>query len=84
MLEDPAGGRLLLLKSGDILLLPSNPRHVMHDASGAVPLPARNRALLNLTISENLGSDERLARIIHRGIGSVADDRSLDEREGST
>ena len=60
MLEDPAGGRLLLLKSGDILLLPSNPRHVMHDASGAVPLPARNRALLNLTISENLGSDERL------------------------
>src|SRR5260370_2917216 len=32
----------------------------MHDGSGAVPLPARNRASLNLTISENLGSDERL------------------------
>jgi AraC family transcriptional activator of mtrCDE len=32
----------------------------MHDGSGAAPLPARNRASLNLTISENLGSEERL------------------------
>ena len=32
----------------------------MHDGSGAAPLPARNRASLNFTISENLGSDERL------------------------
>jgi AraC family transcriptional activator of mtrCDE len=59
-LEDPAGGRPLQLKPGDILLLPGNPRHVMHDGSGAAPLPARNRASLNFTISENLGSDERL------------------------
>jgi len=59
-LEDPAGGRPLRLKAGDILLLPGNPRHVMHDGSGAAPLPARNRASLNLTISENLGSEERL------------------------
>ncbi|WFU45634.1 AraC family transcriptional regulator (plasmid) [Bradyrhizobium sp. CB82] len=60
MLEDPAGGRPLQLKAGDILLLPGNPRHVMHDGSGAAPLPARNRATLNFTISESLGSDERL------------------------
>jgi AraC family transcriptional regulator, activator of mtrCDE len=60
MLEDPAGSRPLQLNAGDILLLPGNPRHVMHDASGAVPLPARNRPFLNLTISENLGSGERL------------------------
>src|ERR1700752_1138371 len=59
-LEDPAGGRPTQLKAGDILLLPGNPRHVMHDGSGAAPLPARNRASLNFTISENLGSDERL------------------------
>jgi AraC family transcriptional activator of mtrCDE len=58
-LEGPARSRLLL-KPGDILLLPGNPRHVMHDGSGAAPLPARNRASLNFTISENLGSDERL------------------------
>src|ERR1700722_5207228 len=59
-LEDPAGSRPMKLKPGDILLLPGNPRHVMHDASGATPLPARNRAALNFTISENLGSEERL------------------------
>jgi AraC family transcriptional activator of mtrCDE len=59
-LEDPAGGRPLQLKPGDILLLPSNPRHVMHDGSGAAPLPAHNRASHNFTISENLGSEQRL------------------------
>jgi AraC family transcriptional activator of mtrCDE len=59
-LEDPAKGRPIQLKAGDILLLPGNPRHVMHDGSGAKPLPARNRASLNFTISENPGSDERL------------------------
>jgi AraC family transcriptional activator of mtrCDE len=32
----------------------------MHDGSGATPLPARNRASLNFTVSENPGSDERL------------------------
>src|SRR6476660_2534827 len=51
-LDDPAGGRPLLL--------PRNPRHVMHDGSGAAPLKARNRASLNFTISENPGSDARL------------------------
>ncbi|MBO0755729.1 MAG: AraC family transcriptional regulator [Bradyrhizobiaceae bacterium] len=60
MLEDPAGGRPMQLKPGDILLLPGNPRHVMHDGSGVAALPSRNRVSLNFTISENLGSDERL------------------------
>lgn len=60
MLDDPAGGRPLKLEPGDILLLPGNPRHVMHDGSGAAPLRARNRASLNFTISENPGSGERL------------------------
>lgn len=60
ILDDPAGGRPLRLNAGDILLLPANPRHVMHDGGGAAPLPARNRPAQNFTISENLGSDERL------------------------
>lgn len=42
------------------LLLPGNPRHVLHDGSGAPPMPARNRSALNLTISENPGTGERL------------------------
>jgi len=60
ILDDPAGGRPLQLKAGDILLLPGNPRHVMHDGSGAAPMSASNRPALNFTISENLGSGERL------------------------
>ena len=60
ILDDPAGRRPLQLKPGDILLLPGNPRHIMHDGSGAPPLPARNRPALNFTIAENPGSDDRL------------------------
>jgi AraC family transcriptional activator of mtrCDE len=60
VLEDPAGGRSLQLNTGDILLLPGNPRHVLHDGSGETPVPARSRSRLNLTISENAGAGERL------------------------
>jgi AraC family transcriptional regulator, activator of mtrCDE len=60
VLEDPAGRQPLQLKVGDILLLPGNPRHVMHDGSGARAKPARNRQNLNLVISENAGTGERL------------------------
>jgi AraC family transcriptional activator of mtrCDE len=60
VLDDPAGGRPVQLKVGDILLLPGNPRHVIHDGSGARPKPARNQRHLNLVISENAGTGERL------------------------
>ena len=60
VLDDPAGGRPLRLEAGDILLLPGNPRHVLHDGSGARPKPARNRPSLNLMISENGGKGEAL------------------------
>src|SRR6201984_691054 len=60
VLEDPAGGKPLQLRAGDILLLPGNPRHVMHDGAGARAKPARNHQHRNLVISENAGSGERL------------------------
>jgi AraC family transcriptional regulator, activator of mtrCDE len=60
MLEDLAGGKPLRLETGDVLLLPGNSRHVMHDGGGARPRPARNRQELNLIISENAGKGERL------------------------
>jgi AraC family transcriptional regulator, activator of mtrCDE len=60
VLEDPSGARPLQLKAGDILLLPGNPRHVLHDGSGVPSLPAKNRPSLNLTISENAGTGEHL------------------------
>jgi AraC family transcriptional activator of mtrCDE len=60
LLEDPAGGPPLQLKAGDILLLPGNPHHVMHDGGGARAQPARNRQELNLVVSENAGRGEPL------------------------
>jgi AraC family transcriptional regulator, activator of mtrCDE len=60
LLEDPTGGKPLQLQTGDILLLPGNTRHVMHDGSGGRLKPARNRQELNLVISENAGRGERL------------------------
>lgn len=60
LLEDLAGGKPLQLNTGDILLLPGNPRHVMRDRGGTRPKPARNRRALNLVISENTGRGERL------------------------
>src|SRR5580704_19582896 len=60
VLEDPAGGRPLRLEAGDILLLPGNPRHALHDGGGARPKPAHNRQNLNLLISENGGKGEAL------------------------
>ena len=60
VLEDLGGGRPLQLNVGDVLLLPGNPRHVMHDGSGARPVPARNNPKPNLVISENAGTGERL------------------------
>jgi AraC family transcriptional activator of mtrCDE len=59
VLEDPAGGKPLRLETGDILLLPGNPRHVMHDGSGMRPKSARERPELNLIVSENAGRGER-------------------------
>ena len=60
VLDDPTGGRPLRLEAGDILLLPGNPRHVLHDGGGAKPKPAKNRQVLNLMISENGGKGEAL------------------------
>src|SRR5919106_1164297 len=60
VLHDPAGGRPLELKAGDILLLPGNPRHVLDDGSGKKPKRAQNHLTPNLTISENAGKGEKL------------------------
>lgn len=60
VLEDPAGGPPQPLAPGDILLVAQGGEHALHDGSGAQPVPARARATLNLTFSENAGSGERL------------------------
>lgn len=60
MLDGPAGGPPLKLVAGDILLLPKNPHHVLHDGSGVAPATPVNRSIRNVTISENAGAGERL------------------------
>jgi AraC family transcriptional activator of mtrCDE len=60
VLEGPGGSRSLQLTPGDILLLPGNPHHVLHDGSGATPPLPSDRSGRNLTISENVGTGERL------------------------
>ncbi|HET8633893.1 MAG TPA: AraC family transcriptional regulator [Gemmatimonadales bacterium] len=60
VLEDSAGGPPQHLAPGDILLVTQGGAHTLHDGSGARPVPARARAGLNVTFSENAGSGERL------------------------
>ncbi|UGB46293.1 AraC family transcriptional regulator [Frateuria edaphi] len=60
VLEDPAGGPPQHLAPGDILLIAQGGAHTLHDGSGSKPAPARERAGLNVTFSENAGSGERL------------------------
>ena len=60
VLEDASSGPPQRLFAGDVLLLPQGSAHVLHDGSGAPPLPARARAGLNVTTSENTGSGEPL------------------------
>ena len=60
LLEDPGGGPQHRLVAGDILLLPQGDFHVLHDTTGAAPVPAKGRNALNVRISENAGIGERL------------------------
>jgi AraC family transcriptional activator of mtrCDE len=77
VLEDPGGGPPTRLDEGDILLLPGNARHVLHDGGGAPPQPAHLRATLNLTLSENGGRGERLDLLCGRFVLSAPHDRLL-------
>jgi AraC family transcriptional activator of mtrCDE len=77
VLDDPAGGPPIRLDAGDILLFPQGTAHVLHDGSGAKPLPAHKRAALNLTFSENAGRGESLDMLCGRFVLSAPHDRLL-------
>src|SRR6185312_13025696 len=59
------------------LLLPENPRHVLHDGSGALPVPVRNRSNLNLIISANAGTGEQLDMLCGHFVIAPPHDRLL-------
>jgi AraC family transcriptional activator of mtrCDE len=50
---------------------------VLHDGSGAPPVPAQNRPRLNLTISENAGTGERLDLLCGHFVIAPPHDRLL-------
>jgi AraC family transcriptional activator of mtrCDE len=77
VLEDPSGGQPQRLAAGDILLLTHGGAHVLHDGSGAAPMPARDRSGHNLTISENSGTGDRLDMLCGRFVFTPPYDRLL-------
>jgi AraC family transcriptional activator of mtrCDE len=53
MLESSTGQPPQPLGPGDIVVIAHGDAHVVHDGSGAVPAPVRERESLNLVVSEN-------------------------------
>jgi AraC family transcriptional regulator, activator of mtrCDE len=76
VLEDPSGDPPQQLTAGDILLVPHG-AHKLHDGSGAPPSPARKRATLNLIISENSGTGDRVDILCGRFILTPQHERLL-------
>lgn len=77
MLEDPAGGAVQRLATGDILLLANGEAHALHDGSGARPKPARERVAANLVFSQNAGKGERLDMLCGRFVFTAVHARLL-------
>jgi AraC family transcriptional activator of mtrCDE len=78
MVESP-GGKPERLIAGDILVLPRGSAHRLSDGSGARPLPARERTMLNLRISENAGLGDRFDMLCGRFILTPPHDRFLQD-----
>lgn len=77
LLETPDGASPQELSAGDILILPSGSAHILHDCSGKRPLPAKNQARLNITVSQNDGTGERLDMLCGRFVFRPPYDRAL-------
>jgi AraC family transcriptional activator of mtrCDE len=77
ILETPGTGKPQNLCAGDIVMLTHGTAHTLHDGSGARPKPARQREGLNLIISENKGTGERLDMLCGRIILAPPHDRFI-------
>ena len=77
VLEEPGRGARQKLVAGDIALLTDGAPHTLHDGSGVPASPPRERRTLNLTISENDGTGERLDMFCGRFVLSPAHERML-------
>jgi AraC family transcriptional activator of mtrCDE len=77
ILETPGEGKPQDLGAGDIVMLTHGSAHILHDGSGARPKPARERQALNLTISENKGTGQRLEMLCGRIMLAPPHDRLI-------
>lgn len=77
ILEIPGSGAPQHLVAGDIVLLSHGSEHVLHDGSGAAPLPASTRESLNVEVSENAGTGERLDMLCGRFVLTPPHDRLM-------
>jgi AraC family transcriptional activator of mtrCDE len=77
MLEIPGSGAPQHLVAGDIVLLSHGSEHVLHDGSGATPLPVHTRESLNVELSENAGTGERLDMLCGRFVLTPPHDRLM-------
>jgi len=77
ILETPGTGQPQHLGAGDIVMLTHGSAHILHDGSGARPKPAREREALNLIISENRGSGQRLDMLCGRIMLAPPHDRFI-------
>jgi AraC family transcriptional activator of mtrCDE len=77
VLETPGNSKPQNLCAGDIVMLPHGSAHTLRDGSGARAKPARQRAELNLVISENKGRGERLDMLCGRMVLAPPHDRFI-------
>ena len=77
ILETPGTGKPQNLCAGDIVMLTHGSAHILHDGSGARPKPTRQHEGLNLIISENKGTGERLDMLCGRIVLAPPHDRFI-------
>ena len=77
VLDEPGQRPAQRLVAGDIVLLNDGTPHALHDGSGAPALPLRERTTLNLKITENDGTGERLDMLCGSFVLSPAHERML-------
>ena len=66
LLENSDNGATYELRAGDIALLPHGSAHLLHDGSGAAPVPSEVRPSGSLLVSENGGTGEVLDMLCGR------------------
>jgi AraC family transcriptional activator of mtrCDE len=77
LLENSDNGATYELRAGDIALLPHGSAHVLHDGSGAAPVPSRVRDSGGLLVKENSGAGEALDMLCGRFVVAPPHDRLI-------